>query len=57
VIRRAAATIAAVLLLAVGLTGCEEEERPSPMEMGIECAEAGGSWNYSDWSGYHCEFP
>jgi nitrous oxide reductase accessory protein NosL len=53
--RLTAAVVAA--LAAVLLAGChDDEERPDPIEEGIRCSEAGGSWEYSDWSGYHCEF-
>lgn len=39
------------------LTGCgESEEQYDPIERGKACFEAGGEWDWSEWSGYHCEF-
>lgn len=45
----------ALLALALTITGCGEKS-PDPIEQGIRCADAGGSWTWSEWSGYHCEF-
>lgn len=54
---RRLAAVAIALLSAALLTGChDEEDRYDPIKEGIRCSEAGGSWEYSDWSGYHCEF-
>jgi hypothetical protein len=51
-------TVALTVIAAmVALTGCGETERePSSIERGKACAEAGGEWTWSEWSGYHCEF-
>lgn len=50
--------IALVVVAAFGLTACENQEDPSVtnMRLGKQCADAGGSWTWSDWSGYHCTF-
>ena len=41
---------------ALGLTACDntESETEHNIRMGKLCADAGGSWAWSDWSGYHC---
>ena len=55
--RRILATLGVVAALAVGLTGCEDvEPKEDSIDRGIRCVEAGGSWTWSEWSGYHCEF-
>lgn len=46
----AAAAIAALL----ALSACGEAL--DPIERGKRCADLGGSWDWSEWSGYHCEF-
>lgn len=44
------------LVVALVLTGCGEAERPDPIERGKACFDAGGSWTWDNWTGYHCEF-
>jgi hypothetical protein len=43
---------------ALGLTACDsrqESETEHNIRMGKLCADSGGSWTWSDWSGYHCD--
>lgn len=50
----------AVGVLAVSLlmlTGCDDNPPPkSSIELGKECFDAGGEWQWNGWDGYHCEF-
>jgi hypothetical protein len=45
------------LALMVSLSGCTDSSNTEDyIEFGKKCFEAGGSWIWSDWSGYACEF-
>lgn len=47
---------ALAVVVALGLTACDKEDSVSEnIRHGKECAEAGGSWDWSDFTGYHCE--
>lgn len=53
--------IIAVVVLTVGvlaLSGCHDNDTPrkSSIELGKECFDAGGEWQWNGWDGYHCEF-
>jgi hypothetical protein len=58
-VRRMTAAVIAALAL-VGLTACgdsgDKERPPTSIERGKECFDAGGEWDWNEWSGYHCEF-
>ena len=50
-------TAIAALLGVLLLSGCgDDQPRKSNIELGKECFAAGGSWTWSDWAGYTCEF-
>lgn len=54
---RRAITAALIVTVAIVLTACDDDRQPyDPIKSGIICSEAGGSWTWSDWTGYHCEF-
>ena len=53
--------IALIAVGALSLAGCEEsqtwqEAERDRIQIGKECAEEGGVWSWSDWSGWNCEF-
>ena len=54
--RVVAASVVLVLVAVMAGCGGTTTKLGSSIERGKACAEAGGEWTWSEWSGYHCEF-
>jgi hypothetical protein len=51
------AIVAAIVIAGLSLAACDNSQESGPeynIRIGKVCADAGGSWTWSDWSGYHC---
>jgi ABC-type glycerol-3-phosphate transport system substrate-binding protein len=49
-------TIAVAVAIAASLALAACGDAPDPIDRGKRCADLGGSWEWSEWTGYHCEF-